>query len=593
MKSLPLFAFLIAACSVFGQQTDPKLKGIEKELQQVLKDQQCAGFAVAVVKGNEVVYLQGFGYRDMEKKLPVTPNTMFAIGSSSKAFTASLMGILQERGKLKLDDKACKYLPAMTINDPTRAQEITIRDMMCHRTGLPRYDYSWYLFNSASKDSLFARLAYMKPTAGLREMWQYNNFMFLGQGLIAEKITGTTWEENILKEFFMPLGMKRSNTSLKGFTSDADASLPYTVSKSGVIEKMDYFDISGMSPAGSINSTASDLSNWLKVWVNGGKFKSAQIIPTAYYEEAISSQMVMGSGLPAKFNDLTFSNYGLGWMVHSYRGHYQVEHGGNIDGFSANVAFFPTDSIGIVVLTNQDGSSVPKIVRNIIADRLLGMEYRDWNGTAKKEADEANKASEQIASDKEGSAVKNTTPSHDLSAYTGSFNNPAYGTIEISNGKNGLQVQIGKYKAKLTHYHYDYFTVEKLDSNQIPVEGLKLSFDTGIDGKIADLKVQFDATGEVVFEHKDKPVAISNNDLQKYVGDYDLSGTIVTVSVKNNILYVFVPGQTDYSMTFVGNHSFNLDVAKGYSVVFEVNANNVAESMSFVQPNGTFKAKKK
>ena len=152
---------------------------------------------------------------------------------------------------------------------------------------------------------------------------------------------------------------------------------------------------------------------------------------------------------------------------------------------------------------------------------------------------------------------------------------------------------MGKYKAKLMHYHYDYFIVTKLDSNRLELEGLKLSFETGVDGKIADLKVQFDATGDVTFEHKDKPVAITDNDLQRYVGDYDLSGTVVTVSVKNNILYVFVPGQTDYSMTFVGNNTFNLDVAKGYSVVFETDGKNKVESMSFVQPNGTFKAKKK
>lgn len=593
MKSLSLFVLLTATYTVFGQQSDPKLKGIEKELNQVLKDQNCAGFSVAVVKGNQVIYLQGFGYRDVEKKLPVTPNTMFAIGSSSKAFTASLLGILQERGKLSLDDRTCKYLPNLKIDDPTRAQEITIRDMMCHRTGLPRYDYSWYTFNSASKDSLLARLAYMKPTAGLRESWQYNNYMFLAQGMIAEKITGTTWEENMLKEFFMPLGMKRSNTSLKGFTSDSDASFPYTVSKSGVIEKMDYFDISGMSPAGSINSTASDLTNWLKLWINGGKYNGTQVVPAAYYQEAISSQMVMNSGLPTKFNDLAFSNYGLGWMMHSYRGHYQVEHGGNIDGFSANVAFFPSDSIGIVVLTNQDGSSVPKIVRNLISDRLLGMEYRDWNGIVKKEMDEMKEETDKIEADKESSNVKNTKPSHELSAYAGSYTNPAYGTIEIGNGKDGLEVQMGKYKAKLMHYHYDYFIVTKLDSNRLELEGLKLSFETGVDGKIADLKVQFDATGDVTFEHKDKPVAITDNDLQRYVGDYDLSGTVVTVSVKNNILYVFVPGQTDYSMTFVGNNTFNLDVAKGYSVVFETDGKNKVESMSFVQPNGTFKAKKK
>ena len=387
--------------------------------------------------------------------------------------------------------------------------------------------------------------------------------------------------------------MKRSTTDLKRFTTDPDASLPYTVSESMNIQKMDYFDIAGMAPAGSINSSVNDMSAWLKVWVNGGKFNDTQLIPSTFYQEAIGSQMVINSGIPSKFDDLSFSNYGLAWMLHSYRGHFQVEHGGNIDGFSASVSFFPTDSIGIVVLSNQDGSIFPKIVSNIIADKLLGIAYRDWNGIAKKEMAEAREQASKIEMEQESSKVKNTIPSHDLNAYAGTYFHPAYGNIEITNVPKGLEIKIGDYTGNLTHYHYDYFEVSKRDSTYIPMDKLKVSFETGVDGKIAELKVQFDETGEVSFEHKEKTVALSTDDLKKYIGDYDLSGTTVTVSVKNNVLFVFVPGQTDYETTSVGNHTFLLNVAKGYSLVFGLNPKNEVETLSFVQPNGTFKAIKK
>lgn len=225
MKIVASLLFIGLSLSTLAQKNDPKLKGIEKELNQVLKDQGCAGFSVAVVKGNQVIYVQGFGFRDVEKQLPVTPTTLFALGSTSKAFTAGLIGILEEKGALKLDDKAIRYLPNLKIDHPTLASEITIRDMMCHRTGLPRYDFAWYLFNEYSKDSLLSRLAYMKPTAELRTEWQYNNFMFLGQGLITEKLTGKSWEENIASNYFSPLEMRNSNTSIAQLKTAADASL--------------------------------------------------------------------------------------------------------------------------------------------------------------------------------------------------------------------------------------------------------------------------------------------------------------------------------------------------------------------------------
>ncbi len=388
------------------QKTADPLTGIDTLLNRVLKDQKVAGFAVAVVKGDQVIYSKGFGYRDLENKKPVTPNTLFAIGSSTKAFTSSLIGLLQKEGKLSYDGIATSYLPQLKFYNDNMNNQITVRDMMCHRTGLSRYDLSWFIFNTSNRDSIIQRVRYMEPTAGIREKWQYNNFMFLAQGMIVEKLTGKTWEQNIKEKFFGPLEMNHSNTNIFEFEKDSEASLPYTVNAKGDIEKIDYFNIDGMGPAGSINSSVDDLTHWLKVWINGGTYKGKEILPTAYIAEAASSQMVRAGGLPTEDKDIFLATYGFGWMINSYRGHYMVEHGGNINGFSASVSFFPTDKLGIVVLTNQNTSSVPEIVYSSIADRVLGLKNIDWNGKVNKQ--------KAVAGDREKWAKKTASNAHFL-----------------------------------------------------------------------------------------------------------------------------------------------------------------------------------
>lgn len=362
-----------------GTAVEP-LKDIDSLFLKILKDQHVAGFAVAVVKGDQVIYSKGFGYRDLEHQKPVTPNTLFAIGSSSKAFTSALLGLLQKEGKLDLDGKATTYLPQLRFYNNEMNNQLTVRDMMCHRTGLSRYDTSWYLFNSNNRDSLLYRVRYMIPTYGIREKWQYNNYMFLAQGMIAEKLTGKTWEQNIKERFFDPLNMKRSNTSIFELQKDTDSSLPYTVDQDERIKRIPYYNISGMGPAGSINSSANDMTNWLKLWIGGGRFLAKEILPSSYVRAASSSQMVMSEALPKENADIFLSNYGLGWMISSYRGHYRVEHGGNINGFSALVSFFPSDELGIVVLTNQNSSKVPETIVSSIADRMFRLSPNDWNG---------------------------------------------------------------------------------------------------------------------------------------------------------------------------------------------------------------------
>ena len=429
MKKLLIVLLFVPAGFLFAQKkkqvktTDP-FAGLDTAFQRVLKDQKAVGFAVAVVNKDKIIYAKGFGYRDNEKKLPVTPNTLFAIGSCTKAFTASLLGLLNKDGKVDFDKSPREYLPQLHFFNKEMDDEITLRDMMCHRTGLPRHDYSWYLFKTSSRDSLLQRIKYMEPTAPVRQVFQYNNFMFLLQGMITEKLTSKSWEENVKEKIFTPLGMNASNFSIHTMEKSDDASLGYAVVKDSIIKKLDYYDIDAMGPAGAINSNVNEMANWVITWINGGKFNGKEILPSSYVTQAMSSQMVVAPGLPdPEIPDAQFSNYGFGWFLISYRGHYRVEHGGNIDGFSASTSFFPTDSIGIIVLSNQNGSAVPGIVRNIVADRLLGLKKIDWTSRADSAIAKAKAAAKEAEKSKVSNRIPGTHLSHELKDYAGLFNN--------------------------------------------------------------------------------------------------------------------------------------------------------------------------
>lgn len=604
MKQL-LLSLLISLVSLSSiaqkQKTDNPFSGLDAELEKVLDTWNAAGFAVAVVEKDKIIYSKGFGYRDYENKTPVTPNTLFAIGSSSKAFTSGLLGILREEGKLSFDDSPIKHIPELRFYNNEMNSLITIKDIMTHRTGLPRHDLSWYFFTTQSRDSLMQRIQYQEPFAKPREQWYYNNFMFLTQGVIAERITGKTWEDNIQEKFFDPLEMKTSNAVITGLKNGNDASFGYEIKNDSIIKKMDYYDIGAMGPAGSINSNVNEMSNWLIAWINGGKFKDNQILPEAYVKEAMSPQMIMANSIPDKeFPDMHISTYGYGWMVSSYKGHYRVEHGGNINGFSANAAFFPTDSIGIVVLSNQNGSPVPGIVRNIISDRLLKVEKTDWNKVQKEKADEAKKQAAANQAQSSSIQKKGTKTSHLLAEFTGDYSHPGYGKIDVQFEKDSLFANTPYQKVWLKHFHYNIFSLVGMENGKVDttmISPMQFNFRINNMGEIASLSFKAEPTVEAIeFKRRPKEIEIKKETLGKYVGEYDLGGQVAKFYLKEgneNTLFLFVPGQPEYDLLAIGKHKFALKIAEGYTIVFTEDESGKIIEAVFNQPNGVFKAKRK
>ncbi len=595
--------FCLAALQTSAQKTQQKpqelnFKGLDTAFARILQTWHTAGFAVAVVKKNQIIYAQGFGYRDLTKKLPVTPNTLFAIGSCSKAFTAALIGQLEQQGKLDLDKPVNNYLPSLRFYNDNMTNTITLRDMMSHRTGLPRHDLSWYLFTTNSRDSLMQRVQYQEPTAGIRQRWQYNNFMFAGLAAVAEKMTGKSWEDNIREQFFVPLGMDRSCLSIPELEKADDASYGYDVKHDSLIHKMDYYHINAMAPAGAINSSVNDMAKWVITWINNGKYNDKEIIPAGYRDQAISPQSIVGGGLPGKeLPDVYFADYGFGWFLSSYKGYYRVEHGGNIDGFSANTSFFPSDSIGIIVLTNQNSSPVPSIVRNLLADRILHLEYADWSGTFKKEADKNKTEAEKLKKEKITDSTFHPA-THPYTDFQGVYSNAGYGSIHVFAQKDSLFAKVGDRLLWLKHSRYDFFDIYEKDPHDgidtSETSPLSVGFNMNPTGEIESLSSKMEADlPSIVFTKGVDAKVVSAAELQKYAGDYVLAGITAKVSVRNSTLYILVPGQPEYELTPLGNDKFALKVLSGYYAQFGPAGSEKITECTFIQPNGSFKAVKK
>ncbi len=579
--------------------TDKRLASLDSEFEKVLKTWQSPGFAVAVVEKNRVIYAKGFGFRDVEKKLPVTVNTLFPIGSCTKAFTSLLIGILQKDGKLEIDQPAHQYLDALNFFTTDLTNSITLRDMMSHRTGLPRHDFSWYFFNTENRDSMISRIRYMEPTYPIRRQWQYNNFMFVAQGAIAEKITGKSWEENIREQILQPLSMNRSNFSINDLQKNNDAALGYGLKNDSFIKSIPYYHINAAGPAGSINSNVLEMSNWLMTWINGGKFNGKEILPADFMQEAISSQAVISAGLPTKEKpDIHFANYGFGWFLSSYKGHYRVEHGGNIDGFSANVSFFPTDSIGIVVLVNQNGSSIPSVVRNMIADRLLKLPYFNWNADLREKYVKSRKQQEEAKKTSSSSQKKGTRPSHELKDFAGLYFNAGYGTFDVFVRNDSLFANGIDKTIYMKHYHYDVFSAYMMEDGEFDTSEeseVHIQFNTGISGDIESLDIAGIESPQIELKfkktEKEKPVSIEK--LEEYTGLFEIMGANIKFYNKDNKLRMFVQGQPEYELISTGDDKFSVKDLSGYSVQFLRDDKKQVIAVNLIQPNGTFKATKK
>lgn len=564
------------------------LAGFGDVVEKAIADMNVPGLAIAVVAGGEVVYAEGFGHRDVEEKLPMTPDTLFAIGSTTKAMTATVLGMLVDEGKLEWDEPLLTYLPSFRLSDPMTTARITPRDLVTHRSGLPRHDLLWYNNNESTRAEMIARFAYLELTEDLRVKFQYNNLMFMTAGYLAGKLNGTTWEEVVDERLFTPLGMERSNFSVEDSQKDDNFALPYREDDDDEIEEIPFRNIDLIGPAGSVDSTVNEMSRWLLFNLSGGTVGERQLINATTLTEIHSPQMTTGS-TPDRA-DISVATYGMGWMIDTYRGHRRIHHGGGIDGFITSVMFFPDDDLGLVAFNNR-GSGLPSLVNQHAADLVLDLEEEDWIGEAlenrKKGKEEQDKAEEK----KEATRIVDTSPSHPLSDYAGSYADPGYGTLEVRQTGESLEFEINGITTPLEHWHYDVWNGAESDADPTFTDQ-KLLFRTNVDGLISAVESQLEPRAEaIVFEKGPDPRLFDPEYLKRFVATYeDATGTKITVALSGNALTASIPGQPTYTLEPALTGRFVLKEFRMISVGFEVDDTGAVTKAVLYQPNGVFDA---
>jgi CubicO group peptidase (beta-lactamase class C family) len=567
------------------------LSGIGEVIEAALEDWKAPGLGLSVVVDGTPVLAEGYGLRDVERALPVTPQTLFAIGSATKAFTTFLMGTLADEGRLDWDEPVARYLPGFELYDEYATVHVTPRDMATHRSGLPRHDLAWYNDESITRAEVVRRLRHLPPNKELREAWQYNNFMYATAGYLVEQISGKSWEDNVRERILEPLGMTRSNLSVADSQADDNAAQPY-LEEDDVVRKIPFRPIGVMAPAGAINSSVEDMARWVALQTGDGRSNGRQLIASGTLHEMHTPQVAIPV-LPDK-PEHSPAGYALGWFTETYRGHYRVHHGGNIDGFSALVSLFPTERVGIVVLVNKNASPLPHLVTLTVADRVFGLDPAGWIDKAAVERDRAKAFVEQGEQNKDLFRVEDTHPSRELAAFAGAYEQPGYGIVEIRTTDDGLVMEHNDMVLPLRHWHYDVFNVEAEEDEVIP-EDLRVSFLADERGRISRIAVPFEPyVDPIVFTRLPDRKLADPAYLARLAGEYELPNQPVTIDLQGNTLVLRIAGQPAYDLVPSGTDEFELEgIAAGISVKFTVPESGPATEATFVQPNGVFPARRK
>ncbi len=573
------------------QAQEAALESLDATVVQVMQEWKVPGLALGIVRGGKVVLVKGYGWRDLPKRLPVTPKTLFAVGSITKSFTVTALGMLVDEGKLDWDKPVREYLPAFRLEDPVASERITPRDLVTHRSGLPRHDMLWYSSDFPRED-VVRRLRYLEPNKDLRTTYQYNNLMFMTAGYLAGALSGKTWEEVVRERILAPLDMRDTNLSVLDSQKAEDFARPYKYAKGEVIE-IPFYVQGAVGPAGEVNSCVDDLVRYLLFHLSLGMSGDRQLLSERNAREMQSPQMVI-QGAP-RYPELGESSYGMAWAINTYRGHKMVSHGGAIDGFTAHFSFMPRESLGVVVLTNlnADRNAVPTIVTYNVFDRLLGLDQIPWNRRLLSDVEKAEQSEE--AAKKKGYTPRKpgTHPSHSPGEYAGEYQNAGYGTVTIAGDGDHLKMSFNRLTSPLEHFHYDVFRVP--ENPRDPLENRKVMFTMDLNGDLDGLVFPLDPNVKpVLFTRMAEKVMREKSFLEPLTGQYQIGAQTVTVSLQGgDTLILSISGQPARELVPRHGMVFDLKGLSGFSVEFKKDAAGKVIEAVFYQPNGTFVAERK
>jgi CubicO group peptidase (beta-lactamase class C family) len=564
------------------------LGGFDAYVTQSMAQWRVPGLAVAIVRNDSVVLAKGYGVRTLGKADPVDARTLFAIGSASKAFTAMAVAMLVDQGKVKWDDRATNYLPELQLYDAYATRELTVRDLLTHRSGLTASDLILYA-EHMTRDSILHQVRYVKPTYSFRAHYGYSNLMYLAAGQLTARVAGASWDDVVRQRIFTPLGMTASNTSVTLLDRLPDVATPHD-EVDDTVRTIPYFNLDNAGPAGSINSNVLDMAQWVRFQLAGGKVAGKPLISAAAFEETHTPQTVVPLEGFWKLvaRDAHQLNYGMGWYLHDYKGRGVVQHGGNIDGMSALVGMLPEEKTGVVILSNLGGNDLTYALMYRVFDAYLKQPPKDWSAIFLKPDREARAQAKEERKKKEGQRVAGTSPSLAPEKYAGTYTDTLNGDAVVRREQPGLVLQYGTLVADLAHWQYNTF---QATWRQHRLGKSYVNFSLDATGKVEAMNVVDFA------EFKRKPevadttpgIQLAEAELSRYVGLFSSPSLPVTAEVQlvNGKLKLTVPGQPVYTLVPVTTTRFRLtgdEVPAGFFLEYTLDGGKV-QRVTLVQPD--------
>lgn len=463
---------------------------LDAYVSQSMKTFDVPGMAVTIVKDGKILVAKGYGVRKLGETTPVDEFTMFAIGSNTKAFTTAALATLVDEGKLAWDDPVYQRLPGFVMYDPYVSHEMTIRDLLTHRSGmgLGEGDLLFWPHSTYTRDDIIHKLRYMKPASSFRSHYAYDNLLYMTAGQIIPAVTGISWDDYIRQRIFKPLGMAHSTVSSKDIKAGDDYSSPHS-RVDGKLQAIPLEDLDNVGPAGSINSCAADMAKWVQLQLNRGKFAdgSGRLFTEQRSKEMWSPQTILPTGdPPAPLAGLkaNFADYALGWGLRDYHGRRLVGHTGGVGGFVSRVMLVPEENLGVVVLTNaEEGGAFDSILYHVL-DHYFHLPPTDWIANYKKVKDDEEKDAAETVKKAEAGRAGESKPSLPLEKYAGTYNDAWYGPITIRSENGGLVISFDHTPTMigdLQHWEYDTF---KAHWRERTIEDAFITFSLNPDGSI-------------------------------------------------------------------------------------------------------------
>ncbi len=444
---------------ISAEAQDP-ISDLDTYIRQVMQDWEAPGIAVAVVKDDRIVYLKGFGVREIGGDVPVDEHTVFSIASTSKAFTAAALGMLVDDGRLRWDDRVTDHLIGFELADPWVTRELTVRDLLSHRSGLPRGDQLWY-GSPFTREEVLERVRLLQPASSFRSRYGYQNIMFATAGEIVPAVTDTSWGDFLEARIFGPLGMRSTSTTLAEVEAHDNVATPH--GKPGRdLTAISWRDWENLGGAGAINSSAADMAQWMRMQLGNGVHDGQRLLSERIIREMRSPQTIVPRGRSDRefFPETHFALYGLGWRLNDYRGRLVARHGGALDGFRTHIALLPEENLGVVAFTNVNESSVPQAIVWHVIDQYLGPREKDWNQLYLAEAEKAQARTDSLWTVRESERLMDTTPTHTLAEFAGTYEHELYGQVTITLEEERLVITAGPfYTGDLMHWHLNTFRV--------------------------------------------------------------------------------------------------------------------------------------